>query len=298
MPCVACGYELQGLSIRETCPECGLPLGATLLARVDPKAPELLPVRLPRLRVAALSLWVAAGMFLVIFTWGLRLDDAMTVLSQGSRQLRWLAPLGSAGLACAGLGTLAFVGSTARSSRKVSLLALGGAVLHAPLAWLYWMIQVRQDAVFPVAYFDAAFGGERGAQRALLAIAFNVLFVVVVLMIRPSARILVKRSAVLRKRAVDRQTMLMMIASLTIATAGQLLLFLSMTSWWNAPEGLGSLGTVMVGLGSVLLTMAAIATAVDTCLLMPVVLRGPRSLADVFKPGRPLPRSRRLDDAQ
>ena len=118
-----------------------------------------------------------------------------------------------------------------------------------------------------------------------MCIEFNVLLMLIVLCLRPSARQLVKRSAVLRRKAVDRQTLLMMVASLTIASLGQALLFLSMTPLWVAPQGLESLGTVMVGLGSVLLTMAAIATAFDTCLLVPVILRAPRSLADVFRPG-------------
>lgn len=286
MPCIACGYELRGLSIRESCPECSLPVRATLLAIVDPLAPELSPVHRPRLRVAALSLWAAAGVFLVVLTWGLRLDDAMTVLSNGSRQLRWLTPIGSAAVIAAGLGTLGFVGATAAATRRLCLTALLASVLHVPLAWLYWQIHVLQDAMFPLPYFDAAYGGERGADRALFALAFNGLLAVIVVLLRPSARLLVKRSAVLRRKAVDRQALLMLIASLTIASVGQLLLFLSMTSLWVAPEGLGSLGTVMVGLGSVLLTMAATAAVYDTCLLMPVVLRRPRSLEDVFMPSR------------
>ncbi len=287
MPCIACGYELRGLSVREPCPECGVPLRATLLALVDPKAPELAPVRAPRLRVAALVLWVLMGSFLVVLTWGLRLDDAMTVLSNGSRQLRWLTPLGMVAVLLAGVGTLAFVGATGAVTRRQSAMALAAALLHVPLAMVYWQIHGQIDAVFPLPYFDAAFGGERGAERALLCVVFNLLLALIVVLVRPAARVLVKRSAVLRRKAVDRQALLMMIASLTVVMVGQVMLYLSMAMWWNAPDGLESLGTVMVGLGSVLLTMAVTAAVYDTILLLPVVLRRPRSLQDVFAPGPP-----------
>ena len=49
LPCVRCGYNLRGLSIREHCPECDAPVRATILALVDPRASELKPLRRPRL---------------------------------------------------------------------------------------------------------------------------------------------------------------------------------------------------------------------------------------------------------
>src|SRR5436190_23878239 len=60
LPCVACGYNLKGLSIRSVCPECGTPVRATILSVVDPHAAELTPIRLPAL-VALGLLFCAAG---------------------------------------------------------------------------------------------------------------------------------------------------------------------------------------------------------------------------------------------
>ncbi|MBL8760751.1 MAG: hypothetical protein JNL50_05545, partial [Phycisphaerae bacterium] len=42
--CAKCAYNLKGLSVRSVCPECGLAISATLLAKVDPHAAELRPI--------------------------------------------------------------------------------------------------------------------------------------------------------------------------------------------------------------------------------------------------------------
>src|SRR5690606_27754218 len=47
--CIGCGYNLRGLSIREMCPECGIPVRATILGVIDPMADELAPIPRPRL---------------------------------------------------------------------------------------------------------------------------------------------------------------------------------------------------------------------------------------------------------
>lgn len=290
MPCAGCGYELQGLTIRGECPECGLPVRATLLARVDPKAPELATVHRPVMRVIGLGLWVVAGLGTLLITWALRVDDAAAVLANGMQQLRWLAPFGAVGLVLAGLGTLAFAGATAGTRRRATFLALLGSLLHLPLAWLYWRMQVEIDAGHGVAYFDGAFTGRLAVHRAAIGLSFNLLLGLIVLFLRPAARSLVKRSAVLRRKAVDRQTLLAMTASLTVGGVGHGLLMFNAMQGHTSLEAMGSLGTLLVGLGSVLLTIASVGVAFDTLLLMPVVLRRPLSLEDVFA-GKSVPAS-------
>src|SRR5690606_19927036 len=49
MPCISCGYNLQGLSVVGVCPECGAAVRATILATIDPQAEELTPLLTPRL---------------------------------------------------------------------------------------------------------------------------------------------------------------------------------------------------------------------------------------------------------
>jgi hypothetical protein len=255
---------------------------ATLLARVDPQAPELASVHRPMMRIAGLGLWVVAGLSTLFITWALRVDDAVAVLSNGMQQLRWLAPFGAVSLVVAGVGTIAFAGAAAGTRRRATVLALIGAVLHLPLAWLYWLTQVEIDAGYSVAYFDAAFTGPRAVDRAATGLIFNLLLGLIVLLLRPAARSLVRRSAVLRRKAVDRQTLLAMTACLTIGGVGYALLMFNALQGHTSLEAAGSMGTLLVGLGSVLLTIASVGVAYDTLLLMPVVLRRPLSLEDVF----------------
>src|SRR5688572_28786068 len=69
LPCVVCGYNLRGHSIRALCPECGTGIRATILAVVDPFASELQPIRFPRIIAILINMWTGGALFAALLAW-------------------------------------------------------------------------------------------------------------------------------------------------------------------------------------------------------------------------------------
>ncbi len=61
LPCIQCGYNLRGLTVKGMCPECGTSVRATLLAVVDPMAGEFRPISFPRLTAYGMLVWSHAA---------------------------------------------------------------------------------------------------------------------------------------------------------------------------------------------------------------------------------------------
>ncbi|MEL6741370.1 MAG: hypothetical protein AAFP26_12000, partial [Planctomycetota bacterium] len=88
--CMRCAYDLAGLSITSSCPECGLAIKATLLSVVDPKAEVLAPLVRPLLVAWSLVLWSLGGVLLVLAGWGARRLLARTPDGQYPGEGPWL----------------------------------------------------------------------------------------------------------------------------------------------------------------------------------------------------------------
>jgi hypothetical protein len=136
MPCVRCGYDLRGLSVRSVCPECGTPIRATILARVDPRARELQPVHTPRLTAGLLVVWSVSALAAAVFAWVPRVVEALNRLEYGIEPPRW-APLAVAGLVAWSMGGAV---GLVRPQRSIALrdraLAIGAWLLYLPLLYV------------------------------------------------------------------------------------------------------------------------------------------------------------------
>lgn len=281
--CASCRYELRGLSIKGDCPECGLPVRATLLRTVDPQAIELQPVNCPKLVAAGVMLWamgslVAVGIGLVVWT-GITIEG---LLEEGARVM--LVLIGAGALAAAGLGALAIVRPHGGLPRRRVAAAVVAAMLYPISVKLYadvglYAVPESGSSLLAVWSDGTAISRWRVERLGLwLTLALGAW------LLRPSLRLLASRSLVLRSKRVDRQTIAATIAALLIAAVGDALgLIAGLMADWAGPLAL--LSAVLVGLGVVLLTLGVLGSLMDTIRLLPAVLYRPLGIGDVIDTG-------------
>lgn len=262
LPCVVCGYDLQGLSVRGVCPECGTRVRATILHAVDPDADELKPLPTPRLTAAGLLVWSFAGLAAVLLCWAPRFGDmfeyafptAISFTTPG-----WLGPAAAGAAALSGLAALGILRPTLGVTRRECLLAIVGIVAYVPLCWAILRIALLDRYAAP-RYITAAPDPERIALRVLMAGSL----IALLLCIRPCARRLALRSMALRLGRVDRQTLLAMVAVVTLAALGDGLRLFSLHVPGGGAKLVQDAGTVLVAVGSVLFTGGAIGVVIDS----------------------------------
>lgn len=279
LPCARCKYNLRGLSIRSVCPECALPIKATLLARLDPRAGELRPITRPRLVAAGVAVWGVAPVVAALLTAYVRLVDVFGV-RVSSRSIEWsmYAVVGLAALSGLGAGVLVRP-HDGEAARKGGVSALAGALLYVPLVLATGYVSFVVDRAG-----GSAYGGEAAhdvTRLALHAIS-NVLIMLIAVLLRPNARLLAARSLLMRAGRVDRQTLRAVAAVLGIALVGDVLRFIG----WQIPGGTGQLldqaGQALVLVGSALFTLGLMGVAVDCVRLVPVILDPPLTLGQVL----------------
>lgn len=261
LPCLVCGYELQGLSIRGVCPECGTAVRATILHRVDPMAEEFRPITRPRLTAWCLVLWSVGALGAAALCWLPRLAETWATVTK-ALQAPVIAFAGRAAVLSAALSGLALLG-VARPTRDTpwwkTLAMLGACIAYGPLVWSLWNID-GIDMSEPIAYFRDDPAATRIVWRLIQAGAI----LGVIAGVRPIARDLVKRSLVLRTGRVDRQTLLAMSAVVLVGAAGDAIRL------WSALGAPGerwlaaAIGTLVVALASVILTLGMVSALIDS----------------------------------
>jgi hypothetical protein len=280
LPCYACGYNLRSISVLGVCPECGTPVRATILARVDPYAGVLRPIDRPRLTAAGLLLWSVAALAAAIIVWSLRLIDAVQVMALGSADAGRLVVGAAVMIALSGLGAaVALVRPHGGIPARQVLAALAGVLAYLPLLYLYWQLHAVYDPPRIAPYLERF---EPDRTRALLRLGSAGAMLVIVAGLRPNLRLLTSRSLLMRMGRVDRQTMFALAAAILVAAAGDLLHLLAPQLSPQAAAFAFILGMLLIALGSMLLTVGLVGIVIDSRRIVPVILRPPVSYRQVL----------------
>lgn len=281
--CLSCGYDLHGLSIRAECPECGVPVRATILGIVDPHADELTPLTFPRVSAIGLNLWSFGALLAVLMVWVLRGVEVLRDIGFSTWVPSFFAWIGFVGLMVSMLGAFTLIRPHASVTRLEAMRSALGVSLYFALLFVYYSIYLGHDIVSPSPLFQP--GGDASG-RSVLRIVVFVLVSGIVLGIRPAAVGLAVRSVIVRTGRVDRQSMLALLASLGIATLGDLLSIVAKQTPMASRDVLEIISIVIISLGSVLFTVGMINICSDTVRLYPVIRRPGVGLSDIFETNR------------
>jgi hypothetical protein len=287
LPCAGCGYNLRSISIRGVCPECGTPVRATILARIDPYAGVLRPVTFPMFTAAGLIVWSMFALLAALLTWYLRASDGWSVIMdqrtpprRGAVLAACLCILLSAG------GAAALVRPHAGIALRRSIGAALGVLAIAAYAWVYWKLHGGFDPRHAKPYFTA---NVLIAERAYWRLLGAALIVAAIMLLRPNMRLLASRSMVMRMGRVDRQTATLLAVVVTISALGDLLhlLAIRVSSPPSPPPPLPQHGGLfLIAVGSMLLTIGIGGVLIDCIRLVPVILRPPIAMEQVLAPER------------
>tara|TARA_E500000318_G_scaffold86482_5_gene83123 strand:+ start:193168 stop:194133 length:966 start_codon:yes stop_codon:yes gene_type:complete len=281
--CIACGYDLHGLSIRAECPECGVPVRATILGIVDPHADELTPLTYPRLSAIGLNLWSFGALVAVLMIWFLRGIEVLRDLGVSTWIPSVFAWVGFVGLIVSMLGAFTLIRPHSSVTRWEAMRCALGVSLYFALIFVYYSIYLGHDISSPSPLLHP--GGD-ATGRSVLRILVFLLVTGIVLGIRPAAVGLAVRSVIVRTGRVDRQSMIALLASLGIAALGDLLSILAQFTPVSARDVLEIVSIVVISLGSVLFTVGLINICSDTVRLYPVIRRPGVGLGDIFETNR------------
>lgn len=281
LPCVQCGYNLRGVSVLSPCPECGTSVRATVLARVDPYASVLRPIRRPILLASGLLAWSGCALAAALSVWSLRAIDAASFMLDrpivAARPIAVLVPIFAA---LSGLGAVVLVRPHAGIPRWQSALALLGVAAYAPLVWTLWRLHAHIDLANPMPFFKPL---GMPYERSLARLVVAGLLLAIVVGLRANARLLASRSLLMRSGRVDRQTMLAMAAAVLLASAGDGLHLLA-DAWEGAAFWARTLGLFLIAVGSMLLTIGLVGMVVDTWRVREAILRPPLSRREAIGP--------------
>jgi hypothetical protein len=279
--CVRCTYELRGISITGVCPECGLPVKATLLAIVDPKAEELAPLRAPQRTARGLILWTLSAALAALLVWTIRIAEIAAHLGGPGPAPAWLGTLVPLAALASGVGALVLIRPHAKTPRSASASAALGAALSLPLAALLAQLHVLHDPGRLTAYTMAVDDPDRA--RAWLRLGIGACAAAMALLLRPSARMLAYRSVVVREGRVDRQSLLALAAAFGVAAVGDVLTLARGSLTFISSDLARAAETGFIVLGSVLVTLALVNLARDSRRLRPIIASRGVGLADVVE---------------
>ncbi len=260
-----------------------MPVRATILGIVDPHADELTPLRFPRVTAIGLNLWSMGAMTAVVMVWMMRGTEVLRDLGISTWIPGVFAWIGLAGLIGSMFGAMTMIRPHAAITRAEAIRSSLGVSAYIALIFVYEAIYLGHDVVSPSPLF--APGGD-AIGRSVLRIAIFVLVACIVLGLRPAAVGLAVRSVIVRTGRVDRQSMLAVLASLGIATVGDLISITAQFMPISVHDILEIISIVIISLGSVLFTVGMINICVDTIRLYPVLVRPGVGLSDIFETNR------------
>lgn len=260
LPCIRCGYELQGISVLGKCPECGLVVRATILHRVDPAADVVAPVRFPKVSAWGVRLWSVAGLLAGLTIFAMAIADQLA--SAAPSPLRRLGAQGGGvvlvTLAISALGLLMMVVPQYFERRRRALLGLVGVVAFA---WIWYGFAWTQSVdEGKISFLRRAPEGDRISAR----LVFGGALAVMLLSARPTARALVRRSVALRTGRVDRQTIFAMVIAVGIGMVGDLLRLSAGTEQSALREPQHVVGVVLIVVSSLLVLLGLAGAVVDS----------------------------------
>ncbi|MBX3353159.1 MAG: hypothetical protein KF684_09510 [Phycisphaeraceae bacterium] len=263
MPCITCGYDLQGLSVIGVCPECGSAVRATILAKVDPQADELQPLLHPGLAAYGLAGGVIAGFIATITAWLPRVAEAAeryTPLDTARFfESRFFALAIFLCVSVAAFAPLTIVRPVSKTTRAQMLITLAAFPLFAPMLWAVHRIYFVIDPVTPPAYFV----GSPDPDRLVARFVFTGALIGALLCVRPAARRLARRSMAMRAGRLNRQTVFAMAGALLVASVGDVLRVVAVGSPPALRDGLDIAGSLLVFGGSAMFTVGAAFCAYD-----------------------------------
>lgn len=278
--CVGCGYSLRGLSVRAACPECNLGVLATVLSVVDPKADQLQPIAHPRLVAIGLLAWPIAALAAALTTWAIHALDLLSILGLRADPAHWMPGASAALIACSGLAACPLARPHANIRPILSFQVLLAVLLHAPLiltqlALLTPVLNMGQNPYHPVV--------EHGWQRHALRLVASILMAAIILLLRPSARLLAARSVVVRTGRVDRQSMYALAGALGIAALGDIVALLGTSLTGPLRDVLPPVGDILIALGSLLFTIGLVGIVIDASRLVPIILHPAPGSREAFE---------------
>lgn len=286
LPCIGCGYNLRGLSIRSVCSECGTPVRATILARVDPMAEQLQPLIRPPLTANALVLWAWGAVLAASVVWLDRLADVAHEMLGVRLVVPFAWQLELVGIAASMLGAVFLVRPVAVVPTWECLKAAGGVVAYLPLLMVHFTIHAvydpRMGPPLVGSHLINAGGDLLDPDRSLYRLAEGALIVAIVIGLRANAVSLAERSLVMRLGRVDTQPLSALAWAMAVTLAGDLLVVAfaggdGLLDWIVELAAL-----LMIAVGSFLFTLGLFGAGIDTVRLRPVLLEPAPGLTDIF----------------
>lgn len=293
LPCVVCGYNLRGLSIRAFCPECGTGIRATILAVVDPFASELQPIGFPRVVAVLINAWTGGALFAVLLSWMPIVCDLVN--AAGWRVERPNVAVGMLiAMTVSAIGAIALIRPHGRVGLVGPTLAAVGILLYIPAIYAIWAYVQTSAGPFGPGYFSRWTPSQ---WETSLGLAVWASLAAIILCLRPMARVLVARSLAIRTGRVDRQTLYAMAVAAAIAALGHGLGGLSVSlAAGGQPPALADLarigGLILLATGSLLFTAGVLGSLIDTVRIAGAILIPGPTLPQVLAP---TPRDSRTD---
>lgn len=278
LPCARCGYELKGLSIRSACPECGLGVRATLLAAVDPAAEELKPLRFPKLLIAGLMAWSIGALVAGVMMLAIRVLNLANVDLTG-----WygrLAGIAIAGIGISWLGSCVLIRPHSETPPRNIIRALISVIAYAVVAFATAYLLLSFDPKLSDAPYTRP--GVIVADRHEVRLAIGAAMLLIIVLLRPNARMLAARSLVLRNGRVDRQPLYALAAAVGVAMCGDLLLLVTSRLPGMSTDITWGAGALLIAVGSLLLLIGMVGIVLDCYRVSRVLIEPAPSMRDII----------------
>jgi len=278
LPCVQCGYNLKGLTVRGMCPECGVSVRTTLLAVVDPRAREFKRVEFPRLTALGVTLWSWAGVAACVMAWILQAayfwrPQGLPV-TEATRALEWVLV---ASVAASGVGAIAFIRPHAGLPFRWRAMAFFGVLAYIPFVAAVHEMFVGWGTGMGSAFNSATM--EPHVPTQLIGAGAGI---AILLFLRPNAQALQSRWLLMRIGAVTRQTMLAMIGVVLLWVCADLMVLIAARMHGGEDEILRMIAKLIILVGGIFLTVGVFSIAMDCWRIRAVVLRPPLALEEVL----------------